>query len=108
MSERNGSHNELVGAILDRAAVDRTFRERLLNDPNGAIYDTFGIEVPEDYKIRFIERDPDLDALVVLPDNRNDEDEQLTDDDLDTVSGGLGTGFKWEMPLTPENRDHGE
>jgi hypothetical protein len=106
--ERKRSNSQLAGAILERAAINRDFRERLLRDPSGAIYDTFGIEMPHNYTIRFIERDPAVDALVVLPDFRSSDD-VLTDAELEAVAGGVGTGgaFKWEMSFTPEDENDG-
>lgn len=79
-------------AVLKRATTDRTFRQQLLEDPRGAIEREFGIRIPPEYRLRFIERDPDVDALVVLPDFRpmsdDNGDGELSDDELDHVAGG--------------------
>jgi hypothetical protein len=81
-------------AILDRAATDRAFRKRLLVDPRGAIFESFGMMIPVTFRIKFIERDPDLDALIVLPDLKTNGDE-LSDDDLEKVSGGVEESEEW-------------
>lgn len=85
------SREQLLSDILDLAITNQDFRSGLINDPKPAIFDQFGVQIPESYNLRFIERDPDLDALVVLPDFDTGCDE-LTDDDLDDVCGGTSGG----------------
>lgn len=84
------SQSKLLQDILQRAATDEEFRRRLLLEPVAAIRDAFGVQVPPGYRIRFIERDPDVDALIVLPDLQGGD--ELSDDDLDIVAGGGGGG----------------
>jgi len=61
---------DVLSAVLARAETDVAFRARLLTEPHRAIEDAFGIQVPQDFRLRFIERQSDIDALVVLPDLR--------------------------------------
>jgi len=61
---------DVLSAVLARAETDVAFRARLLTEPHRAIEDAFGIQVPQDFRLRFIERHSDVDALVVLPDLR--------------------------------------
>ena len=61
---------DVLSAVLARAETDVAFRARLLTEPHRAIEDAFGIQVPHDFRLRFIERHSDVDALVVLPDVR--------------------------------------
>jgi hypothetical protein len=101
------SRNELLHAILSRAASDTMFRERLLAEPKGAIRDAFGLRIAEDYRIRFIEKPRGLDALIVLPARR--EPQELTDVDaeLRNVVGGAGEPValfdhvEWSPSLLP-------
>ena len=93
---RDHARERMLHAILSRAASDPIFRSGLLTDPRQAISDAFGLAVPEQFRVRFIEKDPSLDALVVLPDLRNDGAE-LSAGDLDSVNGG-GEGFFDESP----------
>lgn len=89
------SHREkLMGEILDRATTDQVFRGQLLDDPKEVIYEEFGVAIPEAFQIRFIERDPKLNALVVLPDFEGNGTGELCEDDLDHVCGGTG-GDEW-------------
>jgi hypothetical protein len=86
--------DDLLREVLERAATDREFRVRLLADPVGAIRMAFGVILPHDYRIKFIERPRELDALVVLPEPGHGE---LDDEDLDLVAGGGDTDAcgKW-------------
>ena len=61
---------DALSAVLARAETDVAFRTLLLIEPHRAIADAFGIHVPQDFRLRFIERHSDVDALVVLPDLR--------------------------------------
>lgn len=82
----NKKTDDLLREVLERAATDRDFRGRLLADPVAAIRTAFGVILPHNYRIKFMERPRDLDALIVLPDvgGRGELDE----DDLDLVAGG--------------------
>jgi hypothetical protein len=89
---------KMLEAILARACVDPLFRRRLIADPRMAIRDAFGLVVPEGFRMRFIERDPDVDALVVLPDLEVPaRHQELPEEDLRLASGGWsrprGTGW---------------
>jgi hypothetical protein len=82
-------HKEIIEQIMDRASYDLDFRQRLLVDPKTTIYEELGVRVPASYKVRFIEKDRDIDSLVVLPDYQ-DPSGELSDDDLEAVAGGNG------------------
>ncbi len=90
MFEAHSGSNHLLQQIVSRATWDLAFRNRLLSDPAGAIHATFGVTVPPDFRVRFVEKPSDLDALIVLPDMKK-PDEELDDDDLDQVAGGGDT-----------------
>ncbi len=92
------AREQLLGEILDRAATDQMFRGQLLEDPKLVIRSEFGVEIPQSYRIRFIERDQDLDSLVVLPDFAGENGSgngELCDDDLDHVCGGDPGDPEW-------------
>ena len=78
-----------------RAALDRGFRARLLSDPRDAIRE-LGFELPANFRLRFIEKDHDLDLLVVLPDLLGGE--PLGPDELDAVRGGANR-LPWTMDI---------
>lgn len=78
--------------VMSRAATDSRFRRQLLIDPRAAILDAFGVEVPRGLRLRFVEKDRDVDLMLVLPDPI-DPGAALDDHDLDPVTGG--TAWPW-------------
>lgn len=82
---RTGDHDEALRALIARATTDLAFRRRLLTDPHGAILEATGTSVS--VRIKFIEKDPDVDIQIVLPDFVSDGPE-LEIEDLDSVAGG--------------------
>ena len=95
--ERHGIMNkgEALTTVLARSTVDREFRRNLLIDPQAALKSALGMVFPEAFRIRFIERDADVDALVVLPDFKGADDaDEIDDRALESVSGG-SEDYKW-------------
>lgn len=92
---RNQARRELLAAILERSSADQGFRSGLLSDPKRTIMDAFGVRMPDHFRIRFIEKDADVDTLVVLP-NLVDPNAQLDVSALDAVSGGQDEGSSAE------------
>ena len=82
---------QVLEAVLERSVVDYEFRQELLNNPRRAIQSALGISVPANFRVKFIEKDKNVDALVVLP-NFQCKDGELSDDDLENVAGGGGGG----------------
>jgi hypothetical protein len=100
------SNEQVLDAVIARATEDREFRARLLTDPRGAIQAAFGVTIPAEFRVRFIERDPDTDALIVLPAFRGRPPEGpsggLTDEELESVSGGVAAAhahLAWSRPI---------
>lgn len=76
--------------ILKRSTTDRAFRDRLVAEPAAAIEEVIGVPMstlPRPINVKFIEKDPGLDAVVVLPDFLDPEGE-LSDAELEAVAGG--------------------
>ena len=73
--------------IISRATIDPAFRRTLLTDARAAITEATGAPPPEDVRVRFIEKDPDLDMLIVLPD-LIPADPELSVEELEQVAGG--------------------
>jgi hypothetical protein len=99
------SERRALDSIVARATVDRAFRQKLLADPRRAIRDALGLNIPSHFRIKFIERGPELDALVVLPDFREGT-EELSEDELEAVSGGAAHYAAWSDPPVHVHRDH--
>lgn len=89
--EMSSTEQRALEAVLQRASVDLEFRRRLLASPRQAIQEAYGVSIPANFRVKFIERDPDVDALIVLPDMRSTSRE-LSDDSLEAVAGGSPTG----------------
>jgi hypothetical protein len=98
------SERRALDSIVARATVDRAFRQKLLVDPRRAIRDALGLNIPSHFRIKFIERGPELDALVVLPDFREGT-EELSEDELEAVSGGAEHYAAWSDPPVHVHRD---
>lgn len=85
----------LPDSALERIAVrssqDLEFRRRLLRDPRAAIEDATGTPVPPDLRIKFVEKDADVDVVIVLPDYLKEEGE-LTEEEVADVAGGTNWG----------------
>ena len=86
-----------LNAVLARASTDWDFRQQLLNEPERALKDVFGLVLPAPFRIRFVERDADLDALIVLPDFHGGDrmNDELDPYDLEVVNGGGGGPAPW-------------
>ena len=84
---KSTAQQEALEQILTRAAVDLDFRKALLVDPRKAILDGLGVRIPASFRVKFIEREKNVDALIVLPDLQRLDDE-LDDCDLEAVAGG--------------------
>jgi hypothetical protein len=87
----NQSEDDVVmHTVLQRSATDKEFRSRLLAQPDSAIEEIVGVPLstlPKQYRVRFVEKEPDVDALVVLPDFEDPEG-VLSDTELEAVAGG--------------------
>jgi hypothetical protein len=90
------NQQNILTAVLSRAATDWDFRQQLLSDPCPAIERAFGVTIPPQFRVRFIERDAALDSLVVLPDFRGGvPDGEVSERELEAVTGGGGGGTLW-------------
>ena len=97
---RHRMKDKLLEGVLHRAASDPEFRAGLLADPGAAIHAAFGVTLPREFTVRFIQKPADVDLLVVLPDAVGED--ELSDDDLEQVAGGTGAAdAKWSEPPPP-------
>ncbi len=88
MPDLNEDDDKLLRDVLVRAASDATFREQLIADPHAAVKSATGVTLPADLKIQFIEQPRDIDALLVLP-NAVQGDDELSPEELEAVAGGV-------------------
>jgi hypothetical protein len=87
MSSQPNNQEQLLQTITTRAAVDNEFRSQLISDPRGAVAEAVGVQLPETFRIKFVEKEQGLDAMVVLPDYVP-EAAELSEEELEAVAGG--------------------
>ncbi|MCC5789719.1 MAG: NHLP leader peptide family RiPP precursor [Opitutales bacterium] len=92
--------NQILAALATQARKDPTFKERLLTDPKALLREK-GIDLPESLRLKIVEdTDPHLITLHLPP----APSEDLTDEELEAVSGG-GTEVKDLETLFPCIKD---
>jgi hypothetical protein len=89
--------------ILKKAMTDAAFRKALLADANSAIEKELGAKLPAGVKIKAVEDTPST-VHLVLPAAQTVKNSQLSDADLEKVSGG-GDGCNVSiMPVTQKGQ----
>ena len=76
------THDSMLEKLKRKAAEDADFRKQLIGDPRSALAETFGITVPDDFKV-VVHEDDTRTAHLVLPAST-----QLTDAQLQKAAGG--------------------
>jgi hypothetical protein len=78
--------NDFYARLLERSAVDRTFRQKLLTDSRAALAE-FGGRDPSSVSSNIVFVENTADATIVLPDFVGANTE-LSDQQLESVAGG--------------------
>ena len=73
---------QIFDEITEKAENDGEFKKRLLEDTKTVVKEIAGEEVPDGIVIKVKEIDGELNIYIY------DEEQELTDEDLDNVSGG--------------------
>ena len=85
----SGGRAEMKRRLIERSLRDESFRQRLLEDPKGAVEQELGTPVPEEVEVRAVEETPETVYLVLPPGTppagRGGE---ISDRDLEAVAGG--------------------
>lgn len=89
MAWSNEKINEIYAKVQKMALTDEEFRKELLENTNAAIEEVAGEKLPEGFKVKVIENDPQYAATFVLGAMLPDE---LDDNDLENVAGGACAG----------------
>jgi hypothetical protein len=85
----NPQTKEALKAVLKKASSDEDFRQKCISNPNAAIKEAAGIEVPTGVEIKFVE--PGSAIVVTLPPLGSGEAE-LDEQVLAAVAAGGGAG----------------
>ena len=81
--------SEVYVQVRNLAVTDEEFREKLVADPAAAIQQVAGVALPDDFKVKVIEEDPQYNATFLLPPML---DADLTAEELENIAGGLCAG----------------
>ena len=95
MTEAAGSARaEMERRIVQRSIEDESFRQRLLEDPKAAVEQELGTQLPDEVRVVTVEETADTIYLVLPSASPADEGVELSDRELEAVSGGAGS---WDM-----------
>ena len=99
MSEATG-RAEMERRLIEKSLEDESFRQRLIEDPKGAVEEELGTRLPEDVRVEAVEETQDT-IYLVLPGTSmaGDEGGALSDRELESVAGG------WDMTGDPDTQD---
>jgi hypothetical protein len=78
--------------LIERSLKDEEFRQRLLEDPKGALEQELGSALPEGVQVRAVEETADTIYLVLPSNSAVGEGGELSDEALDAVAGGAVAG----------------
>ncbi len=78
---------ELIAKMTKKAMTDAEFRKEVLADATSALEKLAGRPLPEGASIKCVERDPNYQNTLVLPDLLDEE--KLNDESLANVAGGV-------------------
>jgi hypothetical protein len=92
MSEGSG-RMQMERRLIEKSLQDESFRQRLVEDPKGAVEEELGTRLPEDVRVVTVEETQDT-IYLVLPGTSmaGREGGALSDQELESVAGA-GT---WE------------
>ena len=91
MTEATGggsSRTEVERRLIERSLQDESFRQRLLADPRAAIEQELGSRLPESIEVRVVEESADTIYLVLPSRSADAQGSELSDQELEDVSGG--------------------
>jgi hypothetical protein len=93
----HAARQQLEARLLDRALKDGGFRRALTADPTGTLERELGMRLPEGFRLTVLEESP-THRYLVLPAAPPRQPAELSDQDLETVSGG--SVMNWFFPGT--------
>jgi Nitrile hydratase, alpha chain len=84
-----GSRAEMERRLIERSLEDESFRQRLLDDPKGAIEQELETQLRESIEVRVVEESAETIYLVLPSASPLGEGSELSDQELDAVAGGF-------------------
>jgi hypothetical protein len=89
-----GGRAEMERRLVQRSLEDEDFRQRLVEDPKGAVEQELGTRLPEEVRVVAVEESADT-IYLVLPSTpmAGAEGGELSDQELESVAGGWDTSL---------------
>ena len=82
------TRKEFEEQLIKKAQADKDFKKALVDNPK-AVLVQLGVQVPDEVEVKVVEESAKV-VYLVLPFNPD----QLTDEQLNTVAGGIGSYHK--------------
>jgi hypothetical protein len=90
-----GGRAEIERMLVQRSLEDESFRRKLLADPKGALQEELGARLPKEVEVRAVEETADTIYLVLPSASPAGGGGELSDRDLEAVSGG-DVAYTWD------------
>jgi hypothetical protein len=94
-SSGGGGRAEVERTLVQRSMEDKDFRQRLLDDPKGAVEQELGSRLPEGVEVRAVEESAQIIYLVLPSASPLGRGGELSDQELDEVAGGDESDNPW-------------
>ena len=93
MSETTG-RAQMERRLIEKSMEDEAFRQRLIEDPKGAVEDELGTRLPKEVRVVAVEETAET-IYLVLPSTpmAGAEGGELSDQELQSVAGGWDTSL---------------
>ena len=90
VTEKMERGQEAIARIVNKCHEDENFKANLFADPQSAIEELFGrkLNLPDDKEIKVVDQMDDRYIYINVPQKLKIEDLELTDEELEQVSGG--------------------
>jgi hypothetical protein len=92
MENKNEQRKQLEEKLIAKATKDETFRKNLLTSPRETLETELGINIPDAVNINVLEEDQSSFYLVLPPVINPETEDELSEAELEMVSGG------WDGP----------
>lgn len=101
MSEATG-RTEMERRLIERSLEDEDFRQQLLEDPRSVVEQELGTRLPEDVRVVAVEETRDTIYLVLPGVTSAGETGELSDRELESVSGAGWGSVETEWCTGPD------
>jgi hypothetical protein len=87
MSE-GSARTEMERRLIEKSLQDESFRQKLVEDPKGAVEEELGMRLPEEVRVVPVEETQDTIYLVLPSASPLGGGDELSDRELEAVAGG--------------------